>query len=127
MEKVTGIGGIFFKVKDRDALIAWYRDNLGLPFEEWGGTVFQWRENDDPDTVGQTLLSTFPHDTEYFKRSTKDFMINLRVRDLDAMVAQLKAAGCDVDGAIEESEFGRFAWVLDPEGHRIELWQPPTS
>jgi predicted enzyme related to lactoylglutathione lyase len=119
MERITGIGGIFFKARDPKALAAWYRDNLGLPI--------------DPDqTYGplsasagdQTIWSTFPESTQYFEPSKAPFMINYRVRDLDAMLAQLRAAGATVEDRIEDYNYGRFGWATDPEGNRFELWQP---
>jgi catechol 2,3-dioxygenase-like lactoylglutathione lyase family enzyme len=126
MERVMGIGGVFFKVANKAALSAWYRDNLGLPVDEaWGGAVFPWREY-DPQGVAHTVWSPFADDTDYFAPSTKDFMINFRVRDLSAMLDQLRANGCEVDDRTEESEFGKFGWVMDPEGNRIELWEPPA-
>jgi len=126
MERVMGIGGIFFKAADKAALAAWYRDNLGLPLqEEWGIAVIPWKEN-DPRGDAQTVWSPFPEDTDYFAPSDKAYMVNFRVRDLAAMLAQLRANGCDVDDKVEESEFGKFGWVMDPEGNRVELWEPPA-
>ena len=124
MERVTGIGGVFFKSPDVTALAAWYRDMLGLPIEEWGGAQLRWA--DDPDPNPLTVWSPFPDDTDYFLPSPKPFMVNFRVRDLDAMLDQLRAAGCDVDERVEDTEFGRFGWVMDPDANRVELWQPPT-
>jgi predicted enzyme related to lactoylglutathione lyase len=126
MEKVTGIGGIFWKCKDPKSLQAWYVEQLGVPLKH-GTMLFEWPDDDHPQRKGQTLLATFPADTQYFAPSTSPFMINLRVRDLDAMLAQLRAAGATVDEKIEDGEHGRFGWVLDPEGHRLELWEPPGS
>jgi predicted enzyme related to lactoylglutathione lyase len=127
MEKGLGIGGVFFKARDKKALAAWYRDHLGVPVDEsWGGVVFPNPEN-EPEASAQTHWSPFDADTTYFAPSTAPFMLNFRVRDLDTMIAQLRAAGCDVDDKREESEFGRFGWVMDPEGNRVELWQPPAS
>jgi len=127
MERVLGIGGVFFKAADKGALGAWYRDNLGVPLEEeWGGAVFGWKAN-DPVGDAHTVWSPFPEDTSYFAPSTRDFMLNFRVADLEAMLRQLRAKGCAVDDKTEESEFGKFGWVMDPEGNRIELWQPPDS
>ena len=124
-KRVTGIGGIFFKVKNPDAMREWYHKHLRIePMESWGA-VFQWREHDRPERVGQTVWSVMPHDTEYFDRSRSPFMINYRVDDLDAVLEKLRAEGVEVDDRIEDSEFGRFGWVMDPEGNRIELWQPP--
>jgi predicted enzyme related to lactoylglutathione lyase len=126
MQKVQGIGGVFFKTKDPKALGQWYRDNLGVPVEEWGGCAFKWSDLDGADTAS-TVWSPFPEATTYFEPSTKPFMINFRVNDLDAMLAQLRENGCDVAEKVEEMEFGRFGWVMDPEGNRIELWQPAAE
>lgn len=127
MERVTGIGGIFFKATDEKALQAWYREHLGIAVEEWGGASFPWREAAEPGAPGSTAWSVFPARTTYFAPSSAPFMVNYRVRDLDAMLAQLRAAGVTVDEKIEESEFGRFGWATDPEGNRFELWQPPAG
>ena len=125
MERVLGIGGVFFKAVDKAGLAAWYRDHLGVAVEEaWGGAVFPWREN-NPNGDAHTVWSPFANDTDYFAPSTKDFMINFRGADLHAMLDQLRAKGCDVDTRVEESDYGKFGWVMDPEGHRIELWEPP--
>jgi predicted enzyme related to lactoylglutathione lyase len=118
MERVTGIGGVFFKARDPAALGAWYRDHLGIDVQPWGGAAFEGE--------GTTAWSVFPADTKYFEPSTAPFMINYRVADLDAMLAQLRTAGVAVDEKVDESEFGRFGWAMDPEGIRIELWQPPA-
>ena len=124
MEKVTGIGGVFFKAKDPKALQAWYAEQLGVPVEH-GVSVFEWEDPGHPKKEGQTVFAPFAADTKYFEPSTAPFMINFRVRDLDAMLAQLRAAGVRVDEKIDESEFGRFGWAMDPDGNRIELWEPP--
>ena len=125
MERVMGIGGVFFKATDPAALGTWYHDNLGVPIEkEWGGAVFPWKPN-DPGNDAHTVWSPFPDDTSYFNPSERSFMVNFRVRDLDAMLSQLRANGCEVDSNTEKSEFGYFGWVMDPEGNRVELWQPP--
>jgi predicted enzyme related to lactoylglutathione lyase len=122
MTRVTGIGGIFLKAHDPDALRSWYRDHLGLELQSWGGAVFRWQ---DPN--GVTVWSVFPHSSDYFDPSSAPFMVNYRVNDLSAVLAALKAEGCAVDARTEESEFGRFGWVMDPEGNRVELWQPPEG
>ena len=125
MERVMGIGGIFFKSVDKAAPASWYRDNLGIPVEEaWGGATFSWQVN-NPAGDAHTVWSPFESDTDYFEPSPKDFMVNFRVRDLDAMLGQLRANGCDVDDKIEDGEYGKFGWVMDPEGNLIELWEPP--
>ena len=123
MKHVTGIGGIFFKVKDPITIKQWYREHLGIDAGEYGAT-FNWRDNEHPDTVGQTVWSPFPHDTKYFDPSQAPFMINYRVVDLDGLLAKLRAAGVSVDDRVESYDYGRFAWIIDPEGNRIELWEP---
>lgn len=124
MEKVTGIGGIFFKATDAKALGAWYREHLGIAVDEsYGGASFEWREHNDPEVVGSTVWSPFPETTKYFEPTKAPFMINYRVADLDAMLAQLRAAGATVDEKIDDSDYGRFGWATDPEGNRFELWQ----
>lgn len=122
MAKVIGLGGIFFKSQDAKALNAWYAKHLGLPVEKWGGARF----NEDAARPGYTLWSPFAADTTHFAPSTLPYMINFRVDDLDGLLAQLRADGVTVDDKVEESEFGRFGWIMDPEGTRIELWQPPA-
>jgi len=123
MERVTGIGGVFFKADDPDKLKAWYRDHLGVPVNERGYVKFVTK--DDPGPC--TLWTPFKSDTTYFAPSTKSLMLNFRVRDLHAMLAQLRAAGCAVDEKVDESPFGKFGWVMDPEGNRVELWEPPPG
>jgi predicted enzyme related to lactoylglutathione lyase len=123
MERVLGIGGIFLKARDPKALAAWYRDNLGVPIDEnqTYGTFTAGNAGGAPE---QTVWSTFPNDTTYFAPSTASFMVNYRVGDVDKMIAQLKAAGAAVDDKIQEYEYGKFGWAMDPEGNRFELWQP---
>ncbi len=125
MERVTGIGGVFFKSDDPKALQAWYAERLGVPAQADGSLMFEWEDPAHPARKGQTVLAPFPSDTKYFEPGAAPFMINFRVRDLDAMLAQLRAAGVRVDDKIEESEYGRFGWALDPDGNRLELWEPP--
>lgn len=127
MKRVTGIGGVFFKSTDPKALGAWYRDHLGIEVEEWGGAAFRWASPDNPSGTGTTIWSPFKQDTEYFAPSKAPFMINYRVEDLHALLAQLRREGCDVDTKVDESEYGKFGWVIDPEGNKIELWQPPDG
>jgi len=124
MARVTGLGGVFFRAGDREALAAWYRRHLGLPISGGGWHVLEWRERDDPAKVGTTVWALFPRDTSYFGASKPTFMLNYRVDDLDAMLAQLRAAGVTVDERTHQDENGRFGWATDPEGNRIELWQP---
>ena len=126
MKRVTGIGGIFFKAQDPEKLKAWYQEHLRLERDsEAGGVAFKWREADQPETIGRTVWSPFPADTKYFAPSQASFMINYRVDDLHALLAQLRSEGCSVDAKVDESEFGKFGWVMDPEGNRVELWEAP--
>lgn len=127
MQRVTGIGGVFFKSRDPQALAAWYQRHLGLDVQDWGGAVLRWNTPDNPGGVGTTTWSPFPADTGYFAPSDAAFMINYRVADLLALLDTLRAEGVTIVGDMEESEFGRFAWVLDPEGRKLELWQPPAG
>jgi len=123
MARVVGVGGIFFKARDPQALSAWYARHLGLNIEEFGGTMF----HDDSAQPGYLVWTPFKDDTKYFEPSSKPFMINFRVDDLDALLAALRGAGVQVDPRVDESEFGRFGWIMDPEGNRVELWQPPPK
>jgi len=127
MKRVTGIGGIFFKSKDPKALAEWYRVHLGMDIEEWGGVAFHWVTPENPSGTGTTVWSPFPDDTSYFAPSTQPFMVNFRVADLDALLQSLRSEGCAVDEKVEQSEYGKFGWVIDPEGNRVELWQPPAG
>jgi predicted enzyme related to lactoylglutathione lyase len=124
MERVTGIGGIFFKAQDPEKLQAWYQQNLGIAPSADGTPIFEWRERENPDALASTVWAPFPADTNYFEPSTAPFMFNYRVRNLDAMLAQLRAAGATVDEKMHVMEFGRFGWAMDPEGNRFELWEP---
>ena len=124
MERVTGIGGVFFKAQEPDKLLEWYRQYLGIGTEGESYTVFQWQQASKPEQPGSTTWSIFPHDTEYFSPGKATFMINYRVSNLDAMLQQLREAGAQVDERVETYDYGRFGWVADPEGNRIELWEP---
>jgi predicted enzyme related to lactoylglutathione lyase len=126
MRRVTGIGGIFFKSRDPKALGAWYKTHLGFDIEQWGGAAFRWKQ-DNPEGIGTTIWNPFAGDTKYFAPSAAPFMINYRVEDLHALLAALRAVGVHVDEKVEESEYGRFAWVIDPEGNKLELWEPPVG
>lgn len=116
-EIVQGIGGVFFRARDPEALRAWYAEQLGIDMEDYG-TTFTAAEGD------QTVWAPFAADTEYFGPTGQQSMVNFRVRDLDAMLDQLRAAGVAVDERVEEMEFGRFGWATDLEGNRFELWEP---
>lgn len=122
MKKVTGIGGIFFKCDDPQKMKGWYAHHLGLPVNEHG-TLFRWRDADDPSKPGTTVWETFEKDTPYFEPSQKDFMINYRVEDLEALVEQLKSDGVTVIDEIAVYDYGKFVHILDPEGNIIELWE----
>ncbi len=119
MARITGVGGIFFKSPDPQALSAWYHDVLGFELQDWGGALLRTRSPGHPPFVAWT---PFAADTRYFEPSTRDFMINFAVDDLDGMLAQIEAKGVAVLGRNEES-YGKFAWILDPDGNKIELWQ----
>lgn len=123
---VTGIGGVFFKARSPEDLREWYRRHLGV---EAGpqGVHFLWRDPDDPSRIGRTVWSVFPHDTDYFGSSDQQFMLNYIVGDLDAVLSRMREAGIHPVKEPEAYPYGRFAWVLDGEGNRIELWEPPAS
>lgn len=127
MKRVTGIGGIFFKAKDASALQAWYKRHLGIDVQQWGGAAFNWVDSDGNPTGGSTVWSIGPSEGAQFAPSEAPFMINYRVEDLYALVAALKQEGCNVLEKIDDSEYGKFAWVIDPEGNKVELWQPPAA
>lgn len=123
MKKVTGIGGIFFKCKDPNAMRAWYKTHLGLNTNDYGAT-FEWKEADDSTKNGSTTWSPFAETTKYFEPSTKDFMINYRVADLEALVEALKKEGVTIVDKIETYDYGKFVHIIDLEGNKIELWEP---
>src|ERR1700743_2083291 len=122
MKKVIGIGGVFFKSTDPKAMNEWYKKNLGIPTSDWGAS-FDWRHDDNPDKKGATAWSTFPETTKHFNPSEKPFMINYVVEDLVALVEELKKDGVTILDEIEDSDFGKFVHILDPEGNKIELWE----
>ncbi|WP_166921851.1 VOC family protein [Flavobacterium poyangense] len=123
MKKVTGIGGIFFKCNDPGKMREWYKKHLGLDTNEYGAT-FEWKEASDSGKNGSTQWSPFPENTKYFEPSTKDFMINYRVADLEALVEELKKEGVTIVDAIETYDYGKFVHIIDMEGNKIELWEP---
>lgn len=125
MPRVTGIGGVFIKSRDPEALAEWYRIHLGVPYRKGEGAGFQWSEDPKVDG-GMSVFSTFPQDSTYFAPSASTFMINFRVDDLDGLVATLAAEGVAIDPKREDYDYGRFAWIFDPEGNKVELWQPLT-
>jgi predicted enzyme related to lactoylglutathione lyase len=128
MKRVTGIGGIFFKADEPEALYQWYERHLGIGRAPDGsGATFEWRENDDPAQQGMTVWSIFPRHTKYFDPGASTFMINYRVDDLDGLLEALREEGVQIDPKRENYDYGRFAWIMDPAGNRIELWEPPKK
>jgi catechol 2,3-dioxygenase-like lactoylglutathione lyase family enzyme len=126
VSRVVGLGGVFLKACDPQALRAWYRLHLGLDIDEaYGGCTLPL--NDPPQPGACSVFSIFGEDSRYLDPSPKPFMLNFRVADLTAVLALLRAEGCAVDAKEERSEYGNFGWVMDPEGHRIELWEPPAA
>ena len=123
MKKVTGIGGVFFKCKDPEAMKEWYAKNLGLPTDQYG-TTFEWRETEDSTKKGTTQWSPFKETTQYFAPSTKEFMINYRVENLEALVEELRKDSITITDDIQAFEYGKFIHIMDPEGNKIELWEP---
>jgi predicted enzyme related to lactoylglutathione lyase len=124
MARVTGIGGVFFKsTSDRNRLAAWYRDNLGLTLEEWGGSILRW-PNDHAEDRGLTVWHVAEPESKWFSPSTSSFMINYRVDDLTALLAQLQKNGIEVVKGPDSEENGKFAWIMDPDGNKVELWEP---
>ena len=123
MKRVTGIGGIFFKSDNPAKLCEWYREHLGIALNENGSATFHWRKLDDPKSERFTVWAPFPADTDYFAPSKKAFMINFQIENLDDLLAALKREGVDVDPRVESYDYGKFGWIMDPEGNRIELWE----
>lgn len=123
MKKVTGIGGVFFKSKNPAQTNEWYKTHLGLPVTPYGAS-FEWRSNENPDETGLTHWSTFEENSDCFAPSTKDFMINYRVENIEALVTQLKLEGVTILDEIASYDYGKFVHILDPEGNKIELWEP---
>ena len=123
MKKVTGIGGIFFKSKDPKAINEWYKTHLGFDTSPYG-TSFEWRQVDDSTKKGLTQWNPFAENTKYFAPSTKDFMINYRVDNLEALVIELRKENVTIVDRIEDSDYGKFVHILDIEGNKIELWEP---
>ncbi|MCP2258696.1 Catechol 2,3-dioxygenase [Streptoalloteichus tenebrarius] len=127
MARITGIGGVFLRAGDADALAAWYRETLGIPLAEHGGVTFHWAMGSTPERPGTTTWALFPSRSSYLGRPDQQVMMNFRVDDLAGLLADLRAKGVRILDDYEESEFGRFAWCLDPEGNRVELWEPAVG
>lgn len=125
--RATGIGGVFFLADDPKAMTAWYRENLGLS-EKYGGTImFEWRELEQPERVAQTVWGPFAKTTKYFRKPGVQWMVNFRVSHLDALLEGLRKKGIRVEDKIETYDYGRFAWIYDLEGNRVELWEPSDA
>lgn len=127
MARVTGIGGVFFKsTNDNKALAAWYEKNLGIKLEPWGGAIMRWPDDKGEDK-GLTVWHVAGKDSEWFAPSRSSFMINYRVDDLEGLLAQLRANGVEIVKGPETEDNGSFAWIMDPDGNKLELWQPKAK
>ena len=125
--RVTGIGGVFFKAHDAHKLAVWYREHLGITFEGDGSNAyhsFEWLEKENPSKTGSTAWAIFPETSKYFGPGTQQLMINYRVANLERLLAELKSEGVQVEDKIEDAPYGRFGHAMDPEGNRIEFWEP---
>ncbi|HUI31463.1 MAG TPA: VOC family protein [Candidatus Acidoferrales bacterium] len=123
MKRVTGIGGIFFKCENPESILRWYNEHLGIsPVGE--SAVFEWMQKEKAGEYGHTVWGPFERVTKYFHPSTKDFMINYRVENLEALIERLREEGVEIVGDIEKYDYGKFGWIMDPEGNKIELWEP---
>jgi len=126
MKKVTALGGLFLKAKNPSQMNEWYNRHLGLNAGDYGA-IFKFRDFDNPDNEKYSVWSTFKQDTDYFEPSEKEFMVNFAVDNLELLITELKKEGIEIIGGIEDAEFGKFAWIMDPEGTKIELWEPPKK
>jgi predicted enzyme related to lactoylglutathione lyase len=127
MKRVTGIGGIFFHAKDPVPLRAWYKRHLGIDVQDWGGAAFTWADDAGNPAAGTTVWSIGAAGNGHFAPGTSSFMVNYRVEDLASLLQALRDEGCHVLEKTEDSEYGKFGWVMDPEGNKVELWQPPPG
>ena len=127
MKRVTGIGGIFFKAKDPAMLGAWYKKLLGIDVQDWGGAAFRWTDDDGKPKAGTTIWSVGSADGDMYAPGKSSFMISYRVADLQALLQALRSEGCNVLDKTDDSEYGKFGWVIDPEGNKVEFWQPPQG
>ncbi len=123
MKRVTGIGGVFFKTEDPEKTKKWYEKHLGIEMDQYSG-LFRWRDIDDKEKIGRTVWGPFQSDTDYFGPSEKEYMFNYRVENLTKLLDQLRKEGVEVIDKVEEYEYGKFGWIMDPEGRKIELWEP---
>ena len=126
MRRVTGIGGVFFVARDPVALRAWYKKHLGIDVQDWGGAALRWIDESGAPVAGTTVWSVTA-DNSHFAPSQAPFMINYRVADLGALLDALRKEGCQVLEKTDNSEYGKFGWVVDPEGNKVELWEPPAG
>jgi len=124
--KVTGLGGVFFKVNNPEKTREWYKEHLGIESEIWGAQ-FPWRNFENPDEIGNSLWNPFKMQSTYFEPSDKPFMINYIVENLVELLEELKQQGVEALGKMHEDEFGKFAWIMDPDGQKLELWEPPKA
>ena len=127
MKRVTGIGGVSFKAKDPAALGAWYKEHLGIDVQVWGGAAFRWTDESGTPVGGTTAWSLVMADSDSFSPSSAPFVINYRVADLVGLLQALRSEGCQVLEKTDDSEYGKFGWVIDPEGNKVELWEPPPG
>ena len=127
MKRVTGIGGIFFHAKDPVALRAWYQRHLGIDVQAWGGAAFTWTDDAGKPAGGTTVWSIGAADNQHYAPGKASFMVNYRVDDLAALLQALRDEGCQVLDKSEDSEYGKFGWVIDPENNKVELWEPPAG
>lgn len=125
-KRVTGIGGIFFKTKDPSKMKEWYGKHLGIETDQYGG-LFKWRDFEDKEKVCTSAWSPFKEDSDYFGPSEKEYMFNYRVENLEELLAELEKEGVQIVGKVEEYEYGKFGWIMDPEGRKIELWEPKDA
>jgi predicted enzyme related to lactoylglutathione lyase len=124
MKRVTGLGGVFFKAKEPKVITEWYDKHLGFSFGANTWNTFKWRERENPEQIGQTEFSVFPDTTDYYAPSKSPFMMNFRVENLEKLLEILRGEGVTIVGEMETYDYGKFGWILDPEGNKIELWEP---
>ena len=127
MKRVTGIGGIFLKARDPKAMQAWYKRHLGIDVQAWGGTAFRWTDAEGRPVAGTTVWSIGSAESDASAPGAAPFVVNYRVADVRALLEALREEGCDVLDRFDDSEFGKFGWVIDPEGNKVELWEPPAG
>jgi predicted enzyme related to lactoylglutathione lyase len=127
MKRVTGLGGVFFKAKEPRTITTWYDKHLGFSFGDNNWNTFKWRERENPEQIGRTEFSVFPDTTDYYAPSHSPFMLNFRVENLEKLLEILRGEGVTIVGEMEVYDYGKFGWILDPEGNKIELWQPIDS